>query len=162
MSVLSKFLSVEIFPILVLSSTLATPSLTIPLTPQLLHVPTHAQHARRLCRPPILQSNPHGHRPLFRQRVRRILRGTFIPKATPQHVQDDLLDTWHQREEFTAKMVQFGFIALFSCGFPLAPFFALLNNAVEIRFGAYRLVAESRRPFVSRTQGIGRGLLLRI
>ncbi|KAJ3115374.1 Anoctamin-7 [Phlyctochytrium bullatum] len=80
--------------------------------------------------------------------------------SIPQFVQDDLLDTWHQREEFTSKMVQFGFIALFSCGFPLAPFFALINNGIEIRLGAFRLVAESRRPFVSRTQGIGAWIVI--
>ncbi|KAJ3094465.1 Anoctamin-7 [Phlyctochytrium planicorne] len=118
--------------------------------------------------------------PLFRQYVRRYLRGrggadseyqrsprirkrsgddtAAPPRSTsyvPQYAQDDILDTWHQKNEFTSKMVQFGFVSLFSCGFPLAPFFALLNNAVEIRFGAFRLVAESRRPFVSRVQGIG-------
>ncbi|KAJ3108702.1 Anoctamin-7 [Phlyctochytrium bullatum] len=72
-----------------------------------------------------------------------------------QHLNDDVLDTFKLNNEYTAKVVQFGFVAMFSCAFPLAPLFALVNNLIEMRAGAYRLVAGSRRGFIERAGGIG-------
>ncbi|KAJ3173819.1 Anoctamin-7 [Irineochytrium annulatum] len=72
-----------------------------------------------------------------------------------QHLNDGVLDTWQAQSEFGTKVIQVGFVALFSCAFPLAPLLALINNLLEIRFGSFRLVAESRRPFVLRTTGVG-------
>ncbi|KAJ3213138.1 Anoctamin-7 [Dinochytrium kinnereticum] len=121
---------------------------------RLVAVPLIRQTFRRYLRASQKADTEYARHAHHRNRGRRgpgSTTATLMP--LPQYVQDDLLDTWHQREEFTAKMVQFGFIALFSCGFPLAPFFALVNNAIEIRFGAFRLVAESRRPFIRRAQG---------
>ena len=39
--------------------------------------------------------------------------------------------------------------------FPLAPLFALLNNWIEIRLDAQKLVCETRRPVAERCQDIG-------
>jgi len=39
--------------------------------------------------------------------------------------------------------------------FPLAPFFALLNNWLEIRLDASKLVCETRRPVAERAKSIG-------
>ena len=41
-------------------------------------------------------------------------------------------------------VLQFGFITIFVAAFPLAPFFALLNNWVEIRLDAQKFVCETR------------------
>lgn len=41
-------------------------------------------------------------------------------------------------------VIQFGFITLFVCAFPLAPFFALLNNIIEIRLDANKFICELR------------------
>ncbi|KAJ3329709.1 Anoctamin-7 [Blyttiomyces sp. JEL0837] len=76
-----------------------------------------------------------------------------IEKA--QHVLDDILDNWDQQNEIGSKVVQFGFIVLFSMAFPLAPLLAFISNSLEIRFAAYRLLVESQRPFVLRAQSIG-------
>ena len=35
--------------------------------------------------------------------------------------------------EYLEMVIQFGFITMFSCAFPLAPFFALLNNTLDVR-----------------------------
>ena len=35
--------------------------------------------------------------------------------------------------------IQYGFITLFVAAFPLAPLFALINNAVEIRLDAIKV-----------------------
>lgn len=52
-------------------------------------------------------------------------------------------------------MLQFGFITIFVAAFPLAPLFALLNNWVEIRLDAHKLVCETRRPVAERAENIG-------
>ncbi|KAJ3105996.1 hypothetical protein HDU97_007180 [Phlyctochytrium planicorne] len=88
-------------------------------------------------------------------------------KDLPQHLDDDLLQNWVGQDEYTSKIVQLGFVALFSAAFPLAPLFALVNNLLEVRFGAYRLLVQCQRPFPMRVKGVGAwfgvaGLLARI
>ena len=39
--------------------------------------------------------------------------------------------------------------------FPLAPLFALINNILEIRLDAYKLVSQARRPLGERVEDIG-------
>ena len=36
-------------------------------------------------------------------------------------------------DEYLEIVIQFGFITIFVCAFPLAPLFALINNILEIR-----------------------------
>ena len=50
-------------------------------------------------------------------------------------------------------MIQYGFITLFVAAFPLAPFFALINNIIEIRLDAYKMVTTKRRQLALRAQG---------
>ena len=52
-------------------------------------------------------------------------------------------------------VLQFGFITIFVAAFPLAPLFALLNNWIEIRLDARKLICEVRRPVAERAQDIG-------
>lgn len=52
-------------------------------------------------------------------------------------------------------MLQFGFLTCFVAVFPLAPLFALLNNLIEIRIDAKKLVVDSRRPLAQRASSIG-------
>lgn len=52
-------------------------------------------------------------------------------------------------------VLQFGFITIFVAAFPLAPLFALLNNWVEIRLDAQKVVCETRRIVPERAQDIG-------
>jgi len=52
-------------------------------------------------------------------------------------------------------VIQYGFVTIFVAAFPLAPFFALLNNWVEIRLDAHKFVAVFRRPVAERAQDIG-------
>ncbi|CAH8571960.1 unnamed protein product [Dicrocoelium dendriticum] len=58
-------------------------------------------------------------------------------------------------DEYLEMVLQFGFITIFVVAFPLAPFFALLNNWIEIRLDANKLVRETRRPLAERAQNIG-------
>lgn len=52
-------------------------------------------------------------------------------------------------------VIQYGFVTLFVAAFPLAPFFALINNIGEIRLDAYKMVTQARRPLAERVEDIG-------
>ena len=52
-------------------------------------------------------------------------------------------------------VIQFGFVTLFISAFPLGPFFALINNLLEIRLDAYKFVVVFQRPMAARAQDIG-------
>lgn len=56
---------------------------------------------------------------------------------------------------FLISVLQFGFVTIFVAAFPLAPLFALLNNILEIRLDARKLVCSYRRPVGVRVQNIG-------
>ncbi|XP_004346228.1 hypothetical protein CAOG_05555 [Capsaspora owczarzaki ATCC 30864] len=48
--------------------------------------------------------------------------------------------------EYLEMVLQYGFITLFIAAFPLAPLLGFLNNIVEIRLDAVKLVVTTRRP----------------
>ncbi|GAB6018699.1 Anoctamin-7 [Chamberlinius hualienensis] len=58
-------------------------------------------------------------------------------------------------EEYLEMIIQFGFITIFVAAFPLAPLFAFLNNIVELRLDAQKLICETRRVVAHRAQNIG-------
>ena len=43
------------------------------------------------------------------------------------------INSSHLFHEYLEIVIQFGFITIFSCTFPIAPLFALINNVLEIR-----------------------------
>ncbi|XP_050438605.1 anoctamin-2-like isoform X2 [Adelges cooleyi] len=49
-------------------------------------------------------------------------------------------------QEYSEMVVQYGFVVLFTTSFPLAPLCALLNNILEQRLDAYKMVVAQRRP----------------
>ena len=51
--------------------------------------------------------------------------------------------------------MQFGFVTLFVAAFPLAPFFAVINNIIELRADADKFVTQYRRPTAVRASCIG-------
>uniref|UniRef100_A0AC34GSS8 Anoctamin n=1 Tax=Panagrolaimus sp. ES5 TaxID=591445 RepID=A0AC34GSS8_9BILA len=58
-------------------------------------------------------------------------------------------------DEYLEMVIQFGFITLFVAAFPLAPFFALINNIMEIRLDAYKFIVTSRKPMPAQAKNIG-------
>jgi len=58
-------------------------------------------------------------------------------------------------DDFNDRVVQFGYLVLFAPAFPLAPLLALINNVVEIRTSAYRMVKGFQRPVWRAREGIG-------
>uniref|UniRef100_A0A1A9X1M3 Anoctamin n=1 Tax=Glossina brevipalpis TaxID=37001 RepID=A0A1A9X1M3_9MUSC len=68
-----------------------------------------------------------------------------------------LLD-WGARSlfpEYLEMVLQYGFVTIFVAAFPLAPFFALLNNILEMRLDAKKLLTHHRRPVSQRVRDIG-------
>ncbi|OXA61028.1 Anoctamin-1 [Folsomia candida] len=75
-----------------------------------------------------------------------------------QIVKDYKLLAWdsdHLTEEYLEMVIQYGFVTIFVAAFPLAPFFALINNIFELRFDAQKLLKHHRRPISIRVKGIG-------
>ncbi|XP_064489582.1 anoctamin-2-like isoform X2 [Ornithodoros turicata] len=58
-------------------------------------------------------------------------------------------------QEYLEMILQYGFVTVFVAAFPLAPLFALLNNALEIRLDALKLLKTYRRPVGLRVKDIG-------
>jgi len=58
-------------------------------------------------------------------------------------------------DEYSEMVIQYGYITLFAASFPLAPFLAVLNNVVEIRTDALKLLEAHSRPEYRGAQGIG-------
>ncbi|VDO86894.1 unnamed protein product [Heligmosomoides polygyrus] len=52
-------------------------------------------------------------------------------------------------------VLQFGFVTLFVSAFPLAPFFAVLNNIFEIRLDAYKFLILTQKPIPAQARNIG-------
>jgi len=52
-------------------------------------------------------------------------------------------------------VLQYGFVTIFVAAFPLAPFFALLNNVLEMRLDAKKFLRFYRRPVPRRVKSIG-------
>lgn len=58
-------------------------------------------------------------------------------------------------EEYTEKMIQYGYLMMFAASFPLAPLIALITNMCDIRVDANRLLWTYRRPVAFISQDIG-------
>ena len=74
-------------------------------------------------------------------------------QIVPQYVKDFELVEWGREglfKEYLEMVIQFGFITIFVCAFPLAPFFALLNNILELRLDAKKILELHRRPIAQK------------
>ncbi|KAF8074650.1 calcium-activated chloride channel-domain-containing protein [Lyophyllum atratum] len=57
--------------------------------------------------------------------------------------------------DYSEMVTQFGYVALWSTIWPLAPVMALLNNFLELRSDAFKMTVHNRRPIPARTDTIG-------
>ncbi|XP_076831997.1 anoctamin-7 [Brachyhypopomus gauderio] len=76
-------------------------------------------------------------------------------RVDPWESDYELLECEGLFDEYLEMVLQFGFITIFVAACPLAPFFALINNWVEVRLDAQKFVREYRRPVAERAQDIG-------
>ncbi|KAL7867998.1 hypothetical protein SRHO_G00093820 [Serrasalmus rhombeus] len=67
----------------------------------------------------------------------------------------DSVDQFSLFDEFLEMVLQFSFTTIFVAAFPLAPLLALLNNIIEIRLDAIKMVSLERRLIPKKTNDIG-------
>nr|CAG4651945.1 EOG090X08P9 [Triops cancriformis] len=75
-----------------------------------------------------------------------------------QWTQDYKLVPWGTEAlfgEYLEMVLQYGFVTIFVAAFPLAPLFALLNNVLEMRLDARKILTLHRRPVAQRVRDIG-------
>jgi len=65
------------------------------------------------------------------------------------------LDIYDVTGDIREMVVQFGYLALFSVVWPLAPVSFLINNWVELRSDAFKICVEMQRPTPQRADSIG-------
>ncbi|KAK5619488.1 hypothetical protein CRENBAI_013873 [Crenichthys baileyi] len=65
------------------------------------------------------------------------------------------VDSFSLFNEFLEMVIQFSFTTIFVAAFPLAPLFALINNVIEIRLDAIKMVTLHRRMVPKKTNNIG-------
>lgn len=58
-------------------------------------------------------------------------------------------------DDFLEMFIQFGYVLLFSSVYPIAAFWALLNNVLEIKSDAFKLCMVYQRPMSRRVKDIG-------
>uniref|UniRef100_A0A3B3CS13 Anoctamin n=1 Tax=Oryzias melastigma TaxID=30732 RepID=A0A3B3CS13_ORYME len=78
--------------------------------------------------------------------------------AEEEKCDDCLLKDWqnnYQLADLDDLMIQFSFTTLFVAAFPLAPLMALINNIVEIRLEAIKMVRLERRLIPKKTNVMG-------
>jgi hypothetical protein len=65
------------------------------------------------------------------------------------------LDPYKATADYLDMAIQFGYVCMFSVIWPFCPFCALLNNFLEIRGDAFRLMYLRRRPVPRKAANIG-------
>ncbi|XP_037729760.1 anoctamin-1 isoform X3 [Drosophila subpulchrella] len=90
----------------------------------------------------------------------RLFNNTPNPDKTKEErwMRDFKLLDWGARglfPEYLEMVLQYGFVTIFVAAFPLAPFFALLNNILEMRLDAKKLLTHHKRPVSQRVRDIG-------
>ncbi|XP_065094795.1 anoctamin-1 [Ochlerotatus camptorhynchus] len=85
-------------------------------------------------------------------------RNQSLKSKGQRFVKDLKLVEWGSRglfPEYLEMVLQYGFVTIFVAAFPLAPLFALLNNILEMRLDAKKLLTFYRRPVSQRVRDIG-------
>ncbi|KAL1490361.1 hypothetical protein ABEB36_013072 [Hypothenemus hampei] len=75
-----------------------------------------------------------------------------IKQAENESRLEEYQDTF---DDYLELYIQFGFVFLFSSVYPIAAFWALLNNVLEIRADAFKLCTLYRRSFIRKSKDIG-------
>ncbi|GAB0099220.1 Anoctamin [Sergentomyia squamirostris] len=88
----------------------------------------------------------------------RLKSNWSIKGGAKRWLRDLKLVEWGSRSlfpEYLEMVLQYGFVTIFVAAFPLAPFFALINNVLEMRLDAKKLLTYHRRPVSQRVRDIG-------
>ncbi|CAL4122652.1 unnamed protein product, partial [Meganyctiphanes norvegica] len=75
-----------------------------------------------------------------------------IEQAKMEALKDPFEDAF---EDYLEMFMQFGYVSMFSCAYPMASFWALINNLSELKFDAFKFCHVYQRPRVKRVSTIG-------
>eukprot|EP00004_Rigifila_ramosa_P028023 TRINITY_DN9359_c0_g1_i1.p1 TRINITY_DN9359_c0_g1~~TRINITY_DN9359_c0_g1_i1.p1 ORF type:complete len:810 (-),score=146.53 TRINITY_DN9359_c0_g1_i1:6-2435(-) len=79
-----------------------------------------------------------------------------VPKTQVSRIfEESRMERYTTYEDFAEMAVQFGYVVMFSCVWPLAPVAALLNNFFELRSDAVKICVNKQRPVPLRSDTIG-------
>jgi len=89
--------------------------------------------------------------------LRMFMKATGETKADLSQWEADqkLEDYQGTLDEYSEMVIQYGYITLFASAFPLAPFMAVINNIIEIRTDAFKLLSSTKRPDYKGASDIG-------
>ncbi|XP_059831561.1 anoctamin-9-like [Hypanus sabinus] len=78
-----------------------------------------------------------------------------IPKHWIKNYNLNDFDSYSIFNEFLEMTIQYGFTTIFVAAFPLAPLLAFLNNIIEIRLDAKKMIWHFKRPIPRKAKDIG-------
>jgi hypothetical protein len=82
--------------------------------------------------------------------------GEAVPKELPPWERDNKKNLFGGTlDEYSELVIQYGYLTIFAATFPLAPLLAVLNNMIEIRTDAFKLLTGCCRPHYRGAQNIG-------
>ena len=84
----------------------------------------------------------------------KILNPICAP-GSPEEEQSRLPEFQGTLNEYTEIVIQFGYVVLFAAAFPLGPLFCVLNNIVEIKLDAHKILCTTARPIPRGADSIG-------
>jgi len=94
------------------------------------------------------------------ERSNRAVDSAGTEKERSQWEKEFELNPYTTFDDFDEMVVQYGYVTLFVVAFPLAPLGALINNYVEIRLDAKKILSLSQRPKPQGAVGIGTWLAI--
>jgi hypothetical protein len=86
--------------------------------------------------------------------------GAVIADMSPAEEESKLEKYEGVFAEYQEMVVQFGYVTLFAAAFPATAALALINNMIEIRSDAYKLLKGTQRPACKRTADIGTWMVI--
>ena len=100
----------------------------------------------------------------WNKRTNKIKEDNFLDVSRlPQFIQDYGLTDFRERGlfyEYLEMFLQFGYVFIFGCVFPLAPLFAFINNTLELRLDAKKILLFHRRPVAQNVKSLGIWLII--
>ena len=96
--------------------------------------------------------------PFCSTRIDRRRRARILTTVVPEVYKDMTLKPITYIDlysEYDTKMMQLGYVVMFSSSFTLAPLLAWGNNVLEMRSDCFKYLAYYKRPFAEQARGIG-------
>lgn len=89
--------------------------------------------------------------------VKRLVGEDGEPKPIPSKAEEEYVKSNYEGTlaDYDELVAQFGYVVLFVMAFPLAPFFALMNNLLEFQVDIHKLLILFRRPLPAGAMNIG-------